>query len=70
MPIGWIKPQSRGSIRGLAPGSYRVAGLRPNGHLLAAPSVIELPGRLTFGPRELEGAQLKEPLLSSPEAAR
>ena len=68
VPIGWVKPQARGSFHGLAPGLYRIAALRPNGQLVGLPVVVPLPARLTLDPKELESAPLK-PAAPSPERA-
>jgi hypothetical protein len=69
--IGWVKPQQVGSFLGLQPGNYRVAALRPLGALVMPPLVTHVPAELVLGkPAEPASAQLNEPLLNSPDAAR
>jgi hypothetical protein len=76
LPVGWIQPQTSGRFVGLPPGYYRIAALRPSGLLVMAPVLTRVPADLHFGgvagptAATTDGAQLKEPLLSSPEAAR
>jgi hypothetical protein len=69
--IGWVKPQQVGSFLGLVPGNYRVAALRPLGALVMPPLFTHVPAELVLGkPPEAASAQLNEPLLNSPDAAR
>jgi hypothetical protein len=70
IPVGWLKPQAHGEFDGMPPGQYRIASLRPNGQLIGAPLLLQLPARLTIGAKQLDSVQLSEPLLISPEAAR
>jgi hypothetical protein len=73
LPIGWIQPQTSGRFVGLASGYYRIAALRPSGLLVMPPVLTRVPVDLHFGGSAAavaDSAQLKEPLRSSPEAAR
>jgi hypothetical protein len=81
--IGWVKPQQVGSFQGLTPGYYRVAALRPLGTLALPVTFMRVPAEVVLGKlvesqpaapaqpaQAAPGAQLSEPLLNSPDAAR
>jgi hypothetical protein len=72
LPLGWVKPQTSGRFLGLEPGYYKIAALRSSGLLVMPPVLTRVPADLHFGglPNATNNAQLKEPLLNSPEAAR
>jgi hypothetical protein len=70
IPIGWIKADARGHFGGLAPGYYHVAALRTSGLQVLPSSIVRVPGELRVGHPDAPAAQLGEPLLGSPDAAR
>jgi hypothetical protein len=75
--IGWVKPHSVGSFSGLVPGDYHIAALKPLGAVVMPSTLTHVPAELLLGkppeplePPEAPSAQLSEPLLNSPDAAR
>jgi hypothetical protein len=49
VPIGWVDAGATLTVGGLAPGFYRIGGIRPLGILRMPPKLIRVPGQITLG---------------------
>lgn len=51
VPVGWVAPHATARLAGFTPGYYRVGAVRPFGQPLMTPTLMRIPGELSFGPK-------------------